>query len=206
MWAGLQGIVEPDNSSFRYWIHGSVLDGEVSNEADTTELGGYSVNLGLNWESNLPMQPTFTVAAAHATGGEQSERFRQSRLESNNFALNGKNTFRYLGEVLDTELTNIRVLTLGAGADLAKDWRADIALHSYQQVELEDNLRGTDIEYSPLGIDDDLGQAADFILAYRPNKQLQIQATVGTFMPGDAFDDTRDTAWVTKIELEYRVR
>lgn len=203
-WAGLQGIVEPESSAFRYWIHGSVLNGEANTDSETTELGGYSVNLGLNWKTNLPMQPTITVAAAHATGGNRSERFRQSRLHSNDFALNGKNTFRYLGEVVDPELTNIRVLTFGIGANLTKDWRYDVALHSYQQVELEDNLRGSDLEYSPLGIDDDLGQAADFILAYRPNRQLQVQGTLGSFMPGKAFEDSRDTAWVVKMELEYR--
>jgi len=101
LWAGLQGIVEPDNSAFRYWFHGSVLDGETSDDSETIELGGYSLNVGLNWTTSLAMNPTFTIAVAQGTGGDRSERFRQSRLQSNNFALNGKNTFRYLGEVMD---------------------------------------------------------------------------------------------------------
>ena len=205
-WAGLQGIVEPKGSAFRYWFHGSVLNGEERDPEGDIDLGGFSVNLGVNWSPELPLDPTFTFAAAHASGGDQSDRFRQTRLQSNDFALNDKTKFRYLGEVVDPELTNIQILTLGVGADLSKDWRADIALHSYRQVELEDNLRGTDIEFSPLGLDDDLGQAADLILAYQRKNKLQIKGTAGVFIPGDAFDDSRDTAWLAKMELQYRFR
>jgi len=204
LWAGLQGIVEPDNSAFRYWFHGSVLDGEASDDTQTTELGGYSVNVGLNWTTSLAMQPTFTIAAAQGSGGDPSERFRQSRLQSNNFALNGKNTFRYLGEVMDPELTNLRVLTFGMGVKVTKQWRADLALHSYQQVVLEDNLRGSDIEFSPTGLNDDLGQAVDVVLSYQPDGQLQIQGTAGLFIPGEAFDDVHDPASLLQLELSYQ--
>ena len=206
LWAGLQGIVEPDGSAFRYWFHGSVRDGEERGPAETINLGGFSLNAGLNWTTKLPLQPTFTIAAAHGSGGNRADRFRQSRLQSNDFALNGKNKFRYLGEVVDPELTNIQILTLGVGADLSKAWRADIVVHSYQQVELEETLRGSDIEFSPLGIDDDLGKAADVIVAYQPNKNLQITGTAGAFVPGDAFDSTRDTAVLARMEVEYRFR
>lgn len=204
LWAGLQGIVEPDNSAFRYWFHGSVLDGETSDDSETIELGGYSLNVGLNWTTSLAMNPTFTIAVAQGTGGDRSERFRQSRLQSNNFALNGKNTFRYLGEVMDPELTNLRVLTFGMGANVTKQWRADLALHSYQQMVLEDNLRGSDLEFSPTGLDDDLGQAVDVVLSYQPDGQLQIQGTAGLFLPGKAFDDVHDPASLLQLELSYR--
>lgn len=202
-WIGLQGVIEPKDSAWRYWLHGSMLDGEESSARRSTELGGYAIDLGINWTANLPLKPVFTFAAAHATGGDNADRFRQSGLQSNDFALNGKNSFRYLGEVMDPELTNIRILTLGLGLDLAKHWSADIALHTYQQVETEDRLRGSDIEYAPMGVNDDLGTGADLVVAYEPGKQLEIKGTVGVFQPGDAFDADRDDASLALLELEY---
>ncbi len=214
-WIGFQGIVEPDNSAWRYWIHASALDGDDATPAqtaengeiipaDTRDVGGQSVDLGINWNAGGALKATYTVAIAHASGGQRKDRFRQSGLHDNDFALNGKNTFRYLGEVLDPELTNIQILTLGMGVELSSNWQADLALHTYEQLEAEDQLRGSDIEYEPEGTSKDLGTAADFVISYERDSQLQILGTVGAFMPGSAFDDTRDTAWIARAELEYR--
>jgi len=202
-WMGLQGIVEPNNSAIRYWLHASVQDGEESDEDERVELGGFLVDLGINWTAGGSLKPTFTAGVAHATGGSRDERFRQSGLHSNDFALNGKNSFRYLGEVMDPELTNIQIITLGVGADLSEDWSTDIALHHYQQVDVADNLRGSDIEYDPLGISGQLGTGADLVISYQPDKQFDIKATAGVFEPGDAFDDDRDMAWLAKVEIDY---
>lgn len=214
-WIGLQGIVEPDDSAWRYWIHASTLDGDEAaptqplengetSEASIRDVGGHVVDIGLNWRSGGALKPTYTLAIARATGGSSEDRFRQSGLQGNDFALNGKNSFRYLGEVLDPELTNIQVLTLGAGFKLSKDWIADIALHAYEQVETQGQLRGSDIEFNPEGTSNDLGTGADIVIAYEPNKRLEVKATVGTFLPGDAFDSSRDQAWLARAEFDYR--
>ncbi|MFK7858530.1 MAG: alginate export family protein [Granulosicoccus sp.] len=203
-WLGLQGIVQPAHSPVRYWFHGSVQNGEETDDQETMDLGGYALDIGFNWTANGQLPTTYTVGLARATGGSRSQRFRQSGLHSNDFALNGQNTFRYLGEVMDPELTNILILTLGAGADLGRHWSGDIALHHYQQVEVEDSLRGSDIEYDPLGESGDLGFGADLVVAYDPHKQFDFKGTAGMFAPGDAFDSNRDIAWVTRVELTYK--
>lgn len=202
-WMGVQGLIEPTNSAFRYWVHGSVQDGEETRPDETIELGGYMVDLGINATIGGPLDPTLTVAIARATGGARDNRFRQSGLQSNDFALNGKNSFRYLGEVVDPELTNIQIITLGVGVDLSKDWSADFAAHHYQQMEAQNAFRGSDIEYNPLGVNDELGFGADLIVAYQPNKRLDIKGTAGAFAPGDAFDDDQDMAWLARLELDY---
>ena len=204
-WIGLQAIVQPKGSSWRYWFHATAMDGTETDPDSNSDidLQGQAVQLGLNWTANVAWEPTFTLALSHASGGERDERFRQTGLHGNDFALNNKTTFRYLGEVLDPELTNIRILTAGVGAAITKKWTADIAVHSYQQVEIEDNLRGSDIEFEPLGLDDDLGIGADLVVNYEHNKQLNLIMTSGRFVPGDAFSDGRDDAWIARLEVEY---
>jgi len=202
-WYGLQGIIEPDSSPIRYWVHGSIQNGEETDETEKIDLGGYMLDIGINWNARGPLKPTYTLGIAHASGGSRADRFRQSGLQSNDFALNGKSSFRYLGEVMDPELTNIRIITLGFGAELSREWTLDVALHQYRQVETEDALRGSDIEFDPLGENVDLGQGADLVIAYQHDKQTELKATAGVFAPGRAFDDTRDEAWLVNLELSH---
>ncbi|MFK8079548.1 MAG: alginate export family protein [Granulosicoccus sp.] len=202
VWLGIQGIVRPDNSPIRYWVHGSILDGEEIDD-ETSEFGGYLLDVGINWTTRGSFEPTYTLAIAHATGGARADRFRQSGLHSNDFALNGKNSFRYLGEVMDPELTNIQIVTVGAGFNLSRSWSTDIALHHYSQVEIEDSLRGSDVEFDPLGESAELGYGADIVLAYDPDRPYDIKGTAGLFEPGDAFENEQEMAWLAKIELSY---
>ena len=202
-WIGVQGIVEPTRSKVRYWLHGMAQDGELDAGLTTEDLGGYAVDAGINYSIGGRLDSTFTLAVAYETGGSRDDRFRQSGLQSNDFDLNGKSTFRYLGEVLDPELTNIQILTLGWGAEPFDRWDTDIALHAYRQADAEDSLRGADIEFQPLGSSRDLGVGADIIIAYKPNKVLVFQGTAGRFFPGDAFSDGQDDAWLAKLEIEY---
>ncbi len=203
-WIGLQAIVQPKNSSWRYWLHATAMDGTETEAGTEINLEGRAYQLGINWTANRAWKPTLTFAFSHATGGERDERFRQTGLHGNDFALNDKSTFRYFGEVLDPELTNIRILTVGIGAEITKKWTADVAVHSYQQVELEDNLRGSDIDFEPLGLNDDLGIGADLIVNYEYGKQLNLLMTAGRFVPGDAFSEGRDDAWIARLEVEFK--
>lgn len=216
-WIGIQGIVNPDNAALRYWFHGSIQDGaetETDNndlELNVTELGGFAVDAGMNWNLGGYYETTLTIAAAHASGVSKPNRYRQSGLHSNEFRLNGKNKFNYLGEVLNPELTNIQIFTLGVGTQLSLNITADLALHAYRQVEFEENkLRGSDIDYNTNGIDNDIGSGADLILSYQPNEATSIKAIAGRFIPGEAFrlapeDNSRRThAWVSSLEIEYR--
>lgn len=202
-WIGMQGIVEPDNSNVRYWIHGMGRDGEVATDDEPEALGGFALDVGINYTFKGRMESTITLALAYATGGSSSERFRQSGLHSNDFALNDKNSFRYFGEVLDPELTNIQIITLGWGAEFFKNWQTDLALHGYQQVEPEDNLRGADLEFDPDGSNKELGIGADIIIAYEPTNALEIKATAGRFIPGDAFSEEQADAWLGQLEVEF---
>ncbi len=206
-WFGVQGLVDI-NERFGYWFNGALRDGSQDDDDGARELGGHAVDAGASWTFDRPYKPTVTLGYARASGDADSEdndedEFRQSGLHNNEFRLNGGNRFRYLGEVLDPELTNIEVLTVGLGARPSKRWTVDIAWHRYTQVELEDRIRGTDIEYEPSGQNDAIGDSLDLVVSVEPRKNLTIQALAGLFSPGKAFDDETRDAWLGRVELEY---
>lgn len=208
-WYGLQGIVQPSNN-WRYWLHAAAQDGEENSDDETRQLGGFMADIGLSLIIDNDYKPTLTFGFAHGSGGSnqtenRDERFRQSGLHSNDFRLNNKNRFRYLGEVVDPEITNIQILTLGLGAEFGNQWEADLALHTYTQVELEtgNRLRGSDLEFETNGLSDDLGVAADFVVSFEPTSNLNLQATAGVFEPGEAFNANQEMAWIGSLELEY---
>lgn len=197
IWFGLQGVVRP-SEQWRYWFSAASRDGDETDDDEQESLGGFAVNLGVNWYQNGRFKPVYSLGFAHASG-----EYRQSGLHSNDFRPHGKNQFRYLGEALDPELANLQILTIGVGMQLAKQWRADAALHSYRQVKLEDNIRGSDLEFDPDGQNKDIGTGLDVVLSYKPLKQLDLLGTAGVFEPGSAFADTQSTAWLARLEIEY---
>lgn len=194
-WVGIQGVVRP-SEAWRYWIHAATRDGTDTD--DDESLGGVETNFGLSWSQQGRFKPVYTLGYARA-----SSDYRQSGLHSNEFRINRKNRFQYLGEALDPELANLQVITLSMGIQPAKQWRGDIALHTYQQIDLEDNIRGSDLEFDPDGINKDIGTALDMILSYQRSKQLEILLKTGMFEPGSAFSSDRSAAWIAGLEIEY---
>ncbi|MFK7892184.1 MAG: alginate export family protein [Granulosicoccus sp.] len=196
-WYGLQSVVELAQT-WRYFLSLEFRDGEETDDNETETLGGSAASLGISWHQRGRFKPVFSLGFAQAT-----EDYRQSGLHSNEFDRNDRNDFRYFGEALDPELANMQILTLSAGARIARQWRGDISLHTYQQVEADDRIRGSDLEFDPQGDDKDLGTGADLILEYRHTKNLELQFTYGLFEPGEAFESTRDTVFVWQLEMEF---
>lgn len=206
-WLGLQGIVRL-NDAVRYWLNAAVRSGEQERADGDRALGGLAADIGLTWTLDRPLRPAFTVGFASASGDDDpdddgDDTFRQSGLHSNEFDPNDLNRFRYLGEVLDPELTNLEVVTLGLGLRFDERWSADLLWHNYRQIEEEDRLRGTDLDYDPAGLDDDLGRAIDLVVGYERSRNLEFLLVAGRFEPGDAFPERPDAAWLVRLEAEW---
>ncbi|NND91964.1 MAG: alginate export family protein [Granulosicoccus sp.] len=212
-WLGVQGIVE-SSDRIAYWLNAAVRRGNEERSSVDRKLGGYAVDAGVTWSFSSRFDPSFTVGYARGSGDanasdSRNDTFRQSGLHSNKHSPNGRNRFRYLGEVLDPELSNISILTLGAGLRLSKRWDVDVAYHRYAQVEAEDQLRGADIEFDPAGIDEELGSEVDLVIGYQHSDDFDMNAVLGVFSPGAAFTNAEDApqplddAWLARVEFEY---
>ena len=212
-WLGVQGVVRL-NSSLQYWLNAAVRDGREERKSGKRTLGGNAVDTGITWFPKSRFDPSFTLGYARASGDtdvsdSENDTFRQSGLHSNKFRLNGRNRFRYLGEVVDPELSNITIVTVGAGVKIGERWELDVAFHRYAQVQVEDSLRGSDIDYDPAGVDGELGIEIDLVIGYQHKKGLEVQALLGLFKPGSAFEGAEDApdplrdSWLTRLEVEY---
>ena len=175
----------------KFWIHAaSSLGFEESNS-----LMGSGVDLGWISRFDLWLEPSLTMGFALG-----SKNFRQTGLEDNNGRFNGVVKFRYYGEVLDPELSNIMIPTLGLGIIPFDETSLDIVYHYYAQVEKTDELRDADVDEDLTGEDRDLGHEVDLIFGTEIIKNLQIEFDTGVFIPGKAFPED-DPALLGKLRV-----
>ncbi len=175
----------------KFWLEAaSSLGFEESNS-----LMGSGVDLGWISRFDLPLEPSLTVGFAIG-----SKNFRQTGLEDNNGRFNGVVKFKYYGEVLDPELSNIMIPTLGLGIIPFDETSLDIVYHYYAQVEKTDELRDADVDEDLTGEDRDLGHEVDLIFGTEIIKNVKIEFDTGVFIPGKAFPED-DLAYLGKLEF-----
>jgi hypothetical protein len=143
-------------------------------------------------------------ARAHDRANDGTDgAFRQTGWQRNNGNLGGVTSFRYYGEVVDPELSNLGISTLGIGTRLGRDASIDLVWHEYRQDVAEGFLRQSDLDEDPDGVHRDLGREIDWIAGLRNALGSDFELVLGWFEPGDAFPDA-DAAW--KVSLQWRYR
>lgn len=195
--------------SFNYWIDAAGVfgKGEELPSGMRPTLGGFGFDVGTTYHINSPLNPTITLSYAFGAGdnditdGKDSS-FRQTGIQDNQWRFNGLAYFNYYGEVLDPELHNLKILTIGAGIRPFRRASVDIVFHNYQQQYSDSTLRNANVRIAPLGIDTDIGDEVDLILAHRSEIGIGVNFAGGYFIPGKAFDDA-DGAWLARALLWY---
>ncbi|MFN0006448.1 MAG: alginate export family protein [Planctomycetota bacterium] len=186
------------------WADASLVRG-YSNDVN---LEGWAYDVGTTWSPPFAGPLALTAGWAFASGDDPSsagtdESYRQTGLQRNNGRFGGVTSFRYYGEVVDPELSNLSILTVGLGA---RPWRRtsiDLVWHAYQQVEAATFLRDSDIDADPDGIHEDLGQELDLIVGTKAIPGWDFEVVVGRFEPGDAFPGG-DEAWIFALQMRFR--
>src|SRR5262249_40724325 len=120
----------------------------------------------------------------------------------------GVTTFKYYGELIDPELSNLGIFTLGVGT-LLSDWVSlDLVYHTYKQdvAQKELSFPPTDssLRRATLsGLDADVGSEIDLIFGYRRFESWDLEIVGAYFDSGDAFT-VGDDAEYLKVQLRYR--
>ncbi len=142
-------------------------------------------------------------ALVTAIAGSGTDRaFRQTGLQNNNGKFRGLSRFRYYGEVLRPELSNISILTVALGVPLAKDHWIEAVWHRYRQPVASRRIAGSRLDIDPLGTDRRLGQEFDVIYSYRPEVSAwEFELTAGAFRAGPAFGPAQGR-WAGLIEVK----
>jgi len=187
-----------------YWLEAALVRGSKRER----DIRGYGVDVGMTWAAKRAWKPALTLGLAFGSGDDHLSdgvdgNFRQTDLQDNNDRFNGVTSFKYYGEVFDPELSNLQILTLGAGLRPAHKFSIDLVYHGYWQHKADDDIRDSSLDLDPDGEHRGLGHELDLIVGFR-YLDLSIKGIFGVFDPGAAFADDADQAHFGEFKVEYR--
>jgi len=199
-------------SGLDYWLDLGHVTGRgdfVAARGRQDRLRGFAADVGAIYKLDLPLEPSLTVGYAVATGDSDDtdatdHGYRQTGIEDNQGRFNGVYPFKYYGEILDPELSNLSIYTLGAGLRYQRLASLDLVYHYYRQQRLADSLRDSDLGIEPNGDSKDIGQELDLVFALRDVYGARMVLTLGYFDPGGAFGSRADEAYLMSWRLSYR--
>ena len=161
-------------------------------------------DLGLQWRLPGSARPTFSLALAQGAGGADSDtrddNFHQTGLQENKGRMAGVKRIRYYGELLDPELSNLRVASLGFGLRALANSSVELLLHDYRQAVASTRLAGSRLSQSPLGLDRRIGHEIDLLFAVREWRHVEVTLLLARFRPGAAFAANRRDA-ANRVEV-----
>jgi hypothetical protein len=189
-----------------YWLDAGYVWGEedflefddisssrsVLEEVIHRDVRGWGFDVGVQWLPSWAFEPRFFLAYAQGSGDSHPESgddraFRQTNLHDNEAGFGGVERFNAYGVLLDPELSNLRILTLGAGISLLRSSSLDLVYHYYRQVDAAPFLRDARIEADLTGRSPDVGHEVDLVLALEEWERLEFEFIASAFRPGAAF-------------------
>jgi alginate production protein len=155
------------------------------------QVRGWGIDLGATWIAPSPLGQRFTLGYARGSGdpnpADGDERaFRQTGLNGNSVGFGGVQSFAGYGVLLDPELANLEILTLGIGMSPADRTSLDLVWHAYRLVELAESLRDTRLASTLTGSDRNVGQALDVILAVEEWDRVELELSISALRAGEA--------------------
>jgi hypothetical protein len=179
----------------------------LSGYSDNRNLRGWAFDVGAGVQPDWAGPYYGIVGYAWASGDDpntpEDESFRQTGLQKNNGRFGGVTNYRYYGELLDPELSNLGVATLGAGWRISKSVSLDLIWHEYHQSEPASTMRNAQLRTDPDGVHAQLGSEWDLVLGIRPGRAWDLEFVFGQFLPGAAFPDA-DAAYYGAFQWRQR--
>jgi alginate production protein len=191
----------------RTWMEFAIMRGTDKGE----DLRASALDLGttiIPFSHRLSPFLTFAYAlgSGDETGGDGIDNdFRQTGYEDNVDNFGGVSSVRYYGEVLDPELSNLKILTLGLGFRPFRHSSIEAVYHSYKQHHPDDKLRGDLIDppARPSGMTDDIGWELDILLGVtRIWERISLSLVVAIFSPHQAFAPRLEKAVLNRLNLK----
>jgi alginate production protein len=130
--------------------------------------------------------------------------FRQTGLHNNDGKFRGLTRFRYYGEVLRPDLSNIAISTVALGIPVGKHSWIETIWHRYRQPVADNRIVGSRLNRNPNGIDKRLGDAFDVVISHRPPSGWVLELTGGVFRAGPAFGaQSGSVAGLAVLKVDY---
>ena len=209
--------------TFFYWVDAASVSGPetVTNFSETgdgliqangssqVDVRGWAMDTGLTFRPKDYRQLSFTASYAVGSGDDDPDpshdrSFRQTGLNSNKDKTRGVTRFRYYGELLRPELSNLRVLTFAIGRRFLSASSIDLIYHNYEQVFADTILRSTRIDMPLTGENRDIGDEIDLVIGVEEWRQWEVKFIGSVFIAGDAFGPSaKEKAFGADLQLKY---
>ncbi len=192
-----------------FWVNAAYATGDAFDGNSFRGVSGFGVDVVATYAPELPLEPSLTLGYAFGSGDNDvgdavDDSFRQTGLHDNDAEFNGVARFKYYGRVLDPELSNLQILTVGAGLKPSQRSSVDLVYHHYRQHRPADFLRDSNLSVEPTGRSRDLGHGLDLILGYQDESTLSAELVLGAFFPGKAFPKHAKTAYFAGLEFSIQ--
>lgn len=165
---------------------------------------GRALDAGINWLLPLAGEPRLFAGYASGSGDAAADddaiadgtdhSFRQTTLHANEAGFGGVQRYPHYGVLLDPELSNLRVHTLGAGLSLLRSSSLDVVHHRYRLDHPAESLRDARLELALDAAHRDLGSAIDIVLALEEWERFEFVGVLSGFRAGRAVA-TGEGAW-----------
>ena len=179
------------------------------NRITNRTVGGWGYDTGVSIELPIKIRPYLTLGYARGSGDRpgtpgRDGAFRQTGLHNNDGKFRGLTRFRYYGEVLRPNLSNIAIGTVALGVPVRRHGWVETVWHHYRQPVGDRNISGSRLNRDPNGIDGRLGNELDLILSYRPPSGWVFEFTGGVFRAGRAFGpQSGSLASMAELKIDY---
>jgi hypothetical protein len=208
-WVGLRlsGAFDlPGKHLAGYWLDTALVRGEehligfsdvdadtsVAEQVSRRDVDGWGFDVGAGWIMPFALEPrlyaSYAVGSGDDGGDSREDRaFRQTGLADNEAGYGGSERFNAYGVLLEPELSNLAVVTFGAGLGLFNSSSLDLVYHAYRLLEPATSLRDASIRTELDGRHRDFGQELDLVLALEEWERFEIQMRAAAFRAGPAF-------------------
>ncbi len=160
---------------------------------------GWALDAGLTWEAPVSLNPTLTLGYAIGTS-----EYRQTGLQDNNDRFRAVSRFRYYGELLRPELSNLQIWTLGSTLPILENSSVSVLYHYYRQVDAQPFLRKGRINADPNGISPSIGHEWDLVIAVEEWKHWELEFITAVFKAGQAYgENSGNIAVNVEFKLNY---
>ncbi len=183
-------------------------DRQVASFANQSIKGAMAVDLKLIWRpANQAYAIGLNYAAASGSGnispGEQ-KRYVQPSIATNKNDVLGTSRYRYYGEALNPDLSNLHIATLSAGRPINESIWLEAAYHLYRQDKASPLLEASSPKLSPNGNSRDIGQGLDLVLGGTLKDGDKLQFILSGFWGGNAYS-TVQVKTIYRALVNYRV-
>ncbi len=189
----------------KVWVDFSYVWGSE----DDLDVEGYGFDVaGMYVFSEMDWEPSIYFDIAYGSGDDdlsdgKDSSFRQTGLNDNNDKFNGVTSFRYLGELVRPEVSNLIVMSTGFGFRPYRKTSVDVMFHHYRQVKASTTIRRSRLRLDPQGVKTNLGWEVDIIVGLEAWKPLEMEVVLAYFHPGSAFGPSPDDAWFLTFQAEW---